>query len=90
MSARSLLDAFLALIFPDRCAGCSRMGALFCANCQATLAPYPGTLRRMPAGLADMRIAYIFQSPLREAVHELSIGTCAGSPFRSARSWPST
>jgi len=25
----------------------------------------------MPAGLADMRIAYIFQSPLREAVHEL-------------------
>jgi ComF family protein len=25
----------------------------------------------MPAGLADMRIAYIFQSPLREAVHQL-------------------
>src|SRR5215208_7101366 len=30
-----------------------------------------GTMRRMPAGLADMRIAYIFQSPLREAVHQL-------------------
>jgi ComF family protein len=25
----------------------------------------------MPAGLSDMRIAYIFQSPLREAVHQL-------------------
>jgi ComF family protein len=35
------------------------------------LAPYPGTLRRTPAGLADMRIAYVFQSPLREAVHQL-------------------
>ena len=71
MSARSLLDAFLALLFPDRCAGCARMGTLFCLNCHAALAPYPGTLRRMPAGLADMRIAYIFQSPLREAVHQL-------------------
>src|SRR6476659_2856464 len=71
MSARSLLDAFLALLFPDRCAGCAHMGALFCSSCRAALMPYPGTLRRMPAGLADMRIAYIFQSPLREAVHQL-------------------
>jgi ComF family protein len=71
MSARSLLDAFLALLFPDRCAGCARMGTLFCPNCHAALAPYPGTLRRMPTGLSDMRIAYIFQSPLREAVHQL-------------------
>jgi len=71
MSARSLLDAFLALLFPDRCAGCARMGTLFCPTCQAALAPYPGTLRRIPAGLSDMRIAYIFQSPLREAVHQL-------------------
>jgi len=71
MSARRLLDAFLALLFPDRCAGCAHMGTLFCPNCRAALMPYPGTLRRMPAGLADMRIAYIFQSPLREAVHQL-------------------
>ncbi len=71
MSARSLLDAFLALLFPDRCAGCARMGTLFCSNCHATLVPYPGTLRRLPAGISDMRIAYIFQSPLREAVHQL-------------------
>lgn len=71
MSARSLLDAFLALLFPDRCAGCARFGSLFCPSCRAALAPYPGTLRRMPAGLADVRIAYIFQSPLREAVHQL-------------------
>ena len=71
MSARTLLDAFLALLFPDRCAGCARVGTLFCPHCCAALAPYPGTLRRMPAGLTDMRIAYIFQSPLREAVHQL-------------------
>jgi ComF family protein len=71
MSARSLLDTFLALLFPDRCAGCTRMGTLFCPNCCAALARYPGRLRRMPAGLSDMRIAYIFQSPLREAVHQL-------------------
>jgi ComF family protein len=71
MSARSLLDSFLALLFPDRCAGCTRMGTLFCPTCQAALAAYPGTLRRMPAGLSDMRIAYVFQSPLREAVHQL-------------------
>jgi ComF family protein len=71
MSARGLLDAFLALLFPDRCAGCARLGSLFCSNCRAALAPYPGTLRRMPAGLSGVRIAYIFQSPLREAVHQL-------------------
>src|SRR5436309_7109146 len=47
------------------------MDTLFCLSCRAALAPYPGTLRRMPAGLSDMRIAYIFQSPLREAVHQL-------------------
>jgi ComF family protein len=71
MTARSLLDAFLALLFPDRCAGCARLGSLFCANCRATLAPYPRSLRQMPAGLSDLRIAYVFQSPLREAVHQL-------------------
>jgi ComF family protein len=71
MAARDLLDAFLALLFPDRCAGCARFGTLFCPGCRATLAPYPGTLRRMPAGLSNLRIAYIFQSPLREAVHQL-------------------
>ena len=71
MSARALLDVFLALLFPDRCAGCARFGSLFCPSCRAALAPYPGTLRRMPDGLSDVRIAYIFQSPLREAVHQL-------------------
>jgi predicted amidophosphoribosyltransferase len=71
MAARSLLDALFALIFPDRCAGCAHLGSLFCSNCRAALVPYPGELRRMPASLADMRIAYVFQSPLREAVHQL-------------------
>jgi ComF family protein len=71
ISARSLLDALLGLLFPDRCAGCARFGALLCANCRAALVPYPGELRRMPEGLSDVRIAYVFQSPLREAVHQL-------------------
>ena len=71
MTVRPLLDALLALIFPDRCAGCARFGALFCPNCRAALVPYPGELRRPPASLAEVRIAYVFQSPLREAVHQL-------------------
>jgi ComF family protein len=71
MYVRSLLDALLALLFPDRCAGCARLGALFCEHCRAALVPYPGELRRLPDGLTDVRIAYVFQSPLREAVHQL-------------------
>ncbi|HJZ48927.1 MAG TPA: ComF family protein, partial [Roseiflexaceae bacterium] len=71
MSARGLLEAFLALLFPDRCAGCARLGTLFCAECRSALSPYPGTLRRMPPGLSGVHIAYVFQSPLREAVHQL-------------------
>ncbi|HEU5102929.1 MAG TPA: ComF family protein [Roseiflexaceae bacterium] len=71
MAVRDLLDSILALLFPDRCAGCAGFGSLFCASCRATLAPYPGAVRQMPAGLSDLRIAYIFQSPLREAVHQL-------------------
>jgi ComF family protein len=71
MTVRPLLDALLALLFPDRCAGCAHFGTLFCPNCRAKLVPYPSQLRRMPASLCDVRIAYVFQSPLREAVHQL-------------------
>lgn len=71
MSTSSLLDKLLTLLFPDRCAGCMRLGGLFCQYCRAKLAPYPGSLPRRPASLADVRIVFIYQSPLREAVHQL-------------------
>jgi ComF family protein len=71
MSCRSLLDALLALLFPDRCAGCKRGGALLCAACRAALRPYPGGLRNQPASLAEVRIVYLFEGPLRAAVHQL-------------------
>jgi ComF family protein len=71
MSRQSLLDALLSFIFPDRCASCKRPGALFCRGCQARLAPYPSDSRRPPASLEDVYVAFTFQSPLREAVHQL-------------------
>ncbi|MBK9709983.1 MAG: ComF family protein [Kouleothrix sp.] len=71
MRGRSFVDALLALLFPDRCAGCRRLGALLCAGCQAALLPYPADGRQPPPGLADVRIAFTYQSPLREAIHEL-------------------
>lgn len=70
MPGRSLLDSLLALLFPDRCAGCARLGALLCQRCRAALVPYPGSMRRLPPGLSDVRIAFVFESPLREAVHQ--------------------
>ena len=71
MPGRSLVDSLLALLFPDRCAGCARFGALLCRHCQAALVPYPEEPRQSPPSMADVRIAFIFQSPLREIVHQL-------------------
>lgn len=71
MSPASMLESLLRLLFPDRCAGCRRFGDLFCAGCQARLSPYPPDDRAPPASLAHVQIAYVFQSPLREAVHQL-------------------
>lgn len=70
MPGRSLSDALLALLFPDRCAGCERIGALLCQNCRTALIPYPEGLRRLPAGLTDVRVAFVFEGPLREVVHQ--------------------
>jgi ComF family protein len=67
----SFRDALLALIFPDRCAGCKQLGALLCGRCQAALAPYPPDGRRPPDSLDDVLVAFTFQSPLREAIHQL-------------------
>jgi len=71
MFARALLDALLAFLFPDRCAGCRRAGALLCASCRAELRPYPGGLRNQPASLTEVRIVYLFNGPLRAVVHQL-------------------
>lgn len=71
MKRRSLLESLLQLLFPDRCAGCRQLGALFCPACQARLAPYTPDSRALPASLAQIHIAYSFQSPLREAIHQL-------------------
>ncbi|MBC8163289.1 MAG: ComF family protein [Roseiflexaceae bacterium] len=64
------MDSLLKLLFPERCAGCAKTGQLLCAACCQRLAPYPGKPRALP-GLSDVTIAYLYQSPLREAVHAL-------------------
>jgi ComF family protein len=61
------LDRLLGLLFPDRCVGCGRFGALFCAACRRTLQPYSGQLPRMPP-LHSTAVAYIFDGPLRGAL----------------------
>jgi ComF family protein len=66
-----LLETLLSLLFPDRCAGCGKGGALLCAACRAGLRPYPGGLRHQPASLAEVRIVYLFDGALRAAVHQL-------------------
>jgi len=69
---RTLLDSLLKLLFPDRCAGCRQIGDLFCQMCRAALVPYPGGDRRAPPpSLHSVSIAFLFQSPLREAIHQL-------------------
>lgn len=69
-----MLDTLLGLLFPDRCAGCGRLGALFCAACRATLTPYAEEERVAAADLAGVRIAFVFEGPLREAIHTLKYG----------------
>jgi ComF family protein len=70
MLLRSLLESFLITLFPDRCGGCARFGELLCQHCCAALAPYPRDTIRLPASLNDVRVAFVFASPLREVVHQ--------------------
>jgi ComF family protein len=70
MPVRSLLDSFLALLFPDRCGGCACLGELLCQRCRASFQPYPYGSDRFPASLNDIRVAFLFSGPLREAVHQ--------------------
>lgn len=70
MPGKSMLDSLIELLFPPRCAGCARLGALLCPVCRAELVPYPEGSHQLADALDQVRIAFIFQSPLREAVHE--------------------
>jgi ComF family protein len=70
MPIRSLLDSFLALLFPDRCGGCARLGTLLCQGCRASFQPYPNGSDRFPASLSAVRITFLFSGPLREVVHQ--------------------
>lgn len=64
---RSLSDALLALLFPDRCASCGCFGALFCPTCQSALRPYPAA--HPPPHIDDASVSFIYGGPLREALH---------------------
>lgn len=73
---QSLADTLLGLLFPDRCAGCSRVGSLLCDSCRATLRPYPANRHAAAANIAGRRplldqaaVAFYFEGPLREAIH---------------------
>lgn len=66
-----LLEQLLRLLFPDRCVGCGRLGALFCPACSAVLRAYPGGMRHQPEDLTQVAIVYLFEGPLRAAVHAL-------------------
>jgi ComF family protein len=69
-ASRSLLDTLLALLFPDRCGGCKRVGELLCRECCTALMPYPHEPALKLPGLDGVRIAFVFDGPLRGAVHQ--------------------
>jgi len=70
MAISALFDALLSTLFPDRCGGCARFGDLLCRDCRAGLRPYPRDPGRLLDSLDDVRIAFVFASPLREVVHQ--------------------
>lgn len=65
------LTSLLSLLFPERCAGCRALGATFCARCRGALECYPDDGRCPPEHLRSIWVAYVFEGPLREAVHQL-------------------
>lgn len=64
------IESLLGLLFPDHCAACAATGSLLCADCRGQLAPYTGGVARI-ANLDEVQIAYLYQSPVREAIHQL-------------------
>jgi ComF family protein len=68
---RHIVDQLLRFFFPDRCVGCKALGDLVCSHCIAGLRPYPEIVRRMPETLAQVRVGFVFDGVLRQAVHQL-------------------
>ncbi len=71
MNISTILNSILRILFPDRCASCTKVGELFCLDCRTRLQPYPGPMQRIPAMLDDVYIGYVFDGPLRDAVHAM-------------------
>ncbi|MBO9341989.1 MAG: ComF family protein [Roseiflexus sp.] len=65
------IDYVLSLLLPDRCVGCGQLGALLCDACRRRLAVYDGDLPRVADQLTGVQVAYVFDGPLRQAVHQL-------------------
>ncbi|KAB8142917.1 ComF family protein [Chloroflexia bacterium SDU3-3] len=65
-----LIESLLALLFPERCAGCGALGEPLCERCRSALDIYPDHVRGIPA-LDAISIGYIYQRPIREAIHQL-------------------
>lgn len=66
MAFETLLD----FLFPQQCAGCRRAGALWCAACQNSIRPYPDDTIAL-AHIAQVRVVYVYDGALREAIHQL-------------------
>jgi ComF family protein len=71
MQLHTLLEGLLEWFFPDRCAACGGTGGLLCAGCRARLRPYPGAVARIPETLCQVQVGFVFEGPLRQAVHHL-------------------
>ncbi len=84
---RSLTRSALEMLFPIHCLGCGREGDVICASCVDGLRkldePFcdvcaqPGTQGKCdwclenPSAIDGIRAPYLFEGPLREAVHRL-------------------
>lgn len=74
---QNLADKLLGVLFPDRCVGCGSLGNLLCPACRAQLRPLPHPPRSLThangtnSSLKEARAAYVFEGPLREAIHAL-------------------
>ncbi len=72
---RQLFDISVDLLFPPRCAGCVRVDAVWCEQCQEDLeaTDYPGHVRPLEP-LSGMASSGVHQGVIREAVQGLKYG----------------
>ncbi len=63
----------LDIIYPPRCGGCDRRGALFCDSCLDSLTP-PRHDALTPPGIDLLICVGAFEGPLRAAIHNLKYG----------------